>query len=346
MSVRRTYLDCGIGEDRGVVTLDGRPERLLIRRVGDDARLQLGCRLVARITTVEAAIGSAFLDLGGGLQALLAFKPDNRPVRGSAIEVDIRSQPRTGKLATVRLIGAAEGAPRVLQLAPPLTETLRALLPNLAPVLGRDARDQADAAEAEALETLYPLPEGGSLAIEPTRALTAIDIDLGERKGADAKRNARQANLAALAQAARLLRLKALGGLVVIDLVGRGHDGAALLAAARTAFGPDNPGVAIGPVGRFGTMELSIPRRDQPLAEILCNAGGAPSDLTLALRLLRRLESEGIAQPGAQLTARCAPGQAATARALAPLLADRIGARFTISEQLEWPRERLDVAAQ
>ena len=139
--------------------------------------------------------------------------------------------------------------------------------------------------------------------------------------------------------------LKSLGGLVVIDLVGRGHDGAALLAAARTAFAPDNPGVAIGPVGRFGTMELSIPRRDQPLSEILCEPGGAASARTLALRFMRRLETEAMTQPGARLSASCAPEPAAAMQDLAPLLADRIGARFTISERPGWPRERLDVAA-
>jgi Ribonuclease G/E len=345
MSVRQTYLDRGIGEDRGVVMLDGRPERLLVRRLGEEPRLQLGARLVARVGTVETALGSAFLELGDGLQAVLAFKPDARPIRGSAVEVEIRSRPRTGKLATVRLVGAADGAPRLLEPGSTLEGTLRALVRDVAPVLGAAARDQADRAEAEALEMVHPLPDGGSLAIEPTRALTAIDVDLGERKGADAKRNARQANLTALAQAARLLRLKSLGGLVVIDLVGRGHDGAALLAAARTAFAPDNPGVAIGPVGRFGTMELSIPRRDQPLAEILCDPRGETSAQTLAFRFMRRLESEAMVQPGARLSATCAAEVASAMRALAPLLADRIGARFTISERTDWPRERLDVAA-
>src|SRR5205823_3914164 len=84
-------------------------------------------------------------------------------------------------------------------------------------------------------EVLHPLPGGGALAVEPTRALTAIDVDLGDRKGADAKRLTRAANLAAIELAARLLRLKSLGGIVVIDLVGRGHDAKALLAAARLA---------------------------------------------------------------------------------------------------------------
>ena len=201
----------------------------------------------------------------------------------------------------------------------------------------------ADEAEAEALEAIHPLPGGGTLAIEPTRALTAIDVDLGERKGADAKRVTRQANLAALAESARLLRLKGLGGLVVLDLVGRGHDGNALLAAARLAFAPDNPGVSIAPVGRFGTMELSIPRRTQPLLDQLRRVDGALSDRTLAQRLIRRLEAEAAAQPGARLSAASAPEIARAAAPLAAILAERIGARFAITPDPARPRDRIDV---
>jgi Ribonuclease G/E len=345
MSARRLFLDRGIGETRGVVTLDGRPERLILRRDDDEPRLALGARLVARIANVEPAIATAFLDLGGGHEAILPFKPEERPVRGAAVEIEIRSEPRPGKLAVARLIGFGEGAPRLLAAAPDVGEVLRMLVREAAPVEGREARATADEAEAEALETIHPLPGGGTLAIEPTRALTAIDVDLGERKGADAKRVTRQANLAALAESARLLRLKGLGGLVVLDLVGRGHDGNALLAAARLAFAPDNPGVSIGPVGRFGTMELSIPRRTQPLLDQLRRADGALSDRAIAQRLIRRLEAEAAAQPGARLTATCAPDVAKVAAPLGAALAERIGARFTITPDLARPRDRFDVGA-
>jgi len=87
MSERRVYLDAGIGETRGVVTLDGRPERLLIRRDDDDPRLLLGARLIARVASLEPALATAFLDLGNGAEAILPFKPDAKPVRGSRVGV-------------------------------------------------------------------------------------------------------------------------------------------------------------------------------------------------------------------------------------------------------------------
>jgi Ribonuclease G/E len=343
MSERRIYLDRGIGETRGVVTLDGRPERLIIHRDEEDPRLLLGARLVARVASLEPALATAFLDLGQGAEAILPFKPDSRPVRGQALEVEIRAEPRRGKLAIARSLGPGEGTPHLAAPPPDVAAQLRAWARDADLVEGRKAREMADEAEAEALDVLHPLPGGGTLAIEPTRALTAIDVDLGERKGADAKRVTRQANLAALGLSARLLRLKGIGGIAVIDLVGRGHDGNALMAAARAAFAPDNPGVAIGPVGRFGTMELSLPRRTRPVAERLCREDGALSDRALAQRLIRRLQAEAEAQPGARLVAACAPAVAEAAAPLAARLAEQIGSRFTIAPEPGLARERLDV---
>lgn len=342
MSQRTLFLDRSIGESRGVVLLDGEPERLLIERDGDDLTTRLGARHVGRVRKVEPAFASAFVDLGG-IEALLSFKPDARPVEGSALEVEIRTEPRAGKLATVRVIGPAQGAPRLLAPAPSLSEQLQAFARDASIVEGREARQVADEAEAEVLETIHRLPGGGDIAIEQTRALVSVDVDIGERKGNDVKRVTRHANMAALSTAARLLRLKGMGGIVVFDLVGRGHDGNALLTAARAAFGPDNPGVAIGPVGRFGTMEMTIPRRTTPLRDILCDASGALSDRTLALRLIRAVESEAMSQPGAHLTAACAASVAEAAKPLAEQLVGKIGARFSLQPDVALRRDRFDV---
>lgn len=330
MSRRIAFLDEGLGETRGGLLLDGRPERLILDRPGQEPRLGLGARLRARVREVEPALGLAFLDLGGGAEASLVFKPDSRPRQGQALEVEIRSEPREGKLATVRVIGEAEGAPELLAPAPDLRHVLEMLAGEGELLTGAAAREAADLAEAEILETIHPLPGGGSLAIEPTRALTAVDIDVGSRKGAEAKKVTRQANMAGLAAAARLLRLKGLGGLVVIDLAGRGHDGTALLGAARTAFAADNPGVSIGPVSRFGTLEMTLPRRSRPVIEQLRDPDGRVCAFTLAQRLVRRLEAEARAAPGAQLVGRCAPAVAAAAAPALEALAGRVGRRFVV----------------
>ena len=346
MSERRAFLDRGIGEDRGVVLLNDQPERLLIVREGAVPQAQVGARVAARVRKVELAFASAFMDLGGGHEALLAFKLDNRPVEGAILDVEVRSEARDGKLATVRSLGSGTGQPRLLQPAPSLTEQLMSFSHQTDVIEGPRARRVADQAEAEALESIHALPGGGSLAIEPTRALVAIDVDLGERKGQDAKRITRQTNMTALTAAARLLRLKGLGGLVVIDLVGRGHDSTALLTAARAAFAADNPGVAIGPVGKFGTMELSIPRRGRAIREILLEAGGVPSYQTQAIRLVRSAETAAIQDPGGRLEVSCGPEVARLAGPLMDLLIAVVGARLTVRIEASWPRERYEVRSQ
>jgi len=347
MSERAYFLDRCIGETRGVVTLDGRPERLLIARDGAPATTRLGARCVARVRSVEKAIGAAFLDLPGGEEALLSLRPDESPpVRGAAVEVEIRTESRRDKLATVRLIGEASGQPRILEAAPDIESELRALARDGKLVEGHGAREAADAAQAEALETVHPLPGGGDIAIEPTRALVSVDVDLGGRGGSDTKRAARQANLTALGMGARLLRLKGLGGLVIFDLVGRGHDGKAIDGAARAAFGPDNPGVAIDKISRFGTLTLTVPRRRRPVLDDLLDDQGRLTAQSGALELARRMERQGRASPGSRLQVQASPAVLAAFESLRPAMTERLGARFSLEARDGWPTDRFDVAAR
>lgn len=345
VSGRRFFLDKGVGETRAVVTLDGRPERLLIQRDGDNPVTALGARSVARVRSVEKAIGVAFLELPGGVEALYSLRADEAPpVRGAAVEIEIRTEARQDKLATLRLIGPAEGEPRLLRAAPDVEAEIRDLARDAKVVEGFGAREAADAAEAEALDAIHPLPGGGSIAVEPTRALTSIDVDLGGRPGADTKRAARMANLTAIGAAARLLRLKGLGGLVVFDFVGRGHDGKALLGAARAAFGPDNPGVAIDQISRFGTLTLTVPRRRRPILDLLTDGAGALTPMTVALRLARRLEREGRADPGGRLVAGCSPAVLNAFESLRAGVTDKLGARFVVEARPGWGNDRIEVA--
>ncbi|HTX51148.1 MAG TPA: ribonuclease E/G [Caulobacteraceae bacterium] len=343
MSQRRAYLDVGVGETRGVVTLDGRPERLLIVRDDDIAVQAEGAEAIGRVRKVERQLGLVFVDLGQGPQGVLNLRPEmGRIAEGQALRVEVRSEFRAGKGASLRLLAEAEGEPRLVTPAPTIEVALAAHAAGKI-VTGPEARAVADAVETEALASEFPLPGGGSVAVERTRALTAIDVDVGERASGEAKRVSRAANLAALGVAARVLRLKGEGGLVVIDLAGRGHDGAALLAAARTAFAPDNPGVAFGPISRFGTLELTIPRRRRPVSGRLLDPDGRLSARTLALRLVRALEREALADPGGRIVARAQPDVAAAAASYLETLKSRFGARLEVAAEPDRPREAIEV---
>lgn len=319
MNRRRAFLDAAPGERRGVVTLDGRPERLLIERDGESARAGLGAVHAARVRLVDTASALAFLDLGDGLEAVA---PAGWATEGLLVEAEITAEARRGKAAAARLTGKAEGHPRLLRAAPSLRQRLSAWV-TTAIVEGSAARGAADLAEDEVLALEHPLPGGGSLAIEPTRALVAIDVDLGAGAGGQA---ARRANLAALGEAARLMRLKGLGGLAVFDLVGKGQDGEAMAAAAKAAFAADQPGVSIGPVSRFGTLTLSLPWRGAPVAETLLDADGRRCARAEAQRLIRDLERHGAGDPGGRFVAICPPEVLAEIEPLMAALGPRYAA--------------------
>ena len=342
---RALYLDQAPGESRGVVTLDGRPERLLIQRTDDPPGQRLGAVLVGRVRRVDRSLASLFIDLGEGPDAVLPLSGAGGLAEGAAIEVEIAAEAHAEKGAVVRLLGPSEGPPRLLRPALALENLLAGFAPGVALVTGDRARAAADIAEAAALAIEHALPGGGSIAVEPTRALVAVDVDLGAASG-DARRRVRAVNFAAIDHAARLLRLKALAGIVAIDLVGTGHDGAALTAAAKAAFAADEPGVSIGPISRFGLLQLVTPRRFRPVHDIMFGPDGATSPRTVGLRLLRALEREGRADGGARLMATCAP---AVAETLAPYIGEltgRIGGRFEIMTNDASPPDRFEVTAR
>jgi Rne/Rng family ribonuclease len=128
-----------------------------------------------------------------------------------------------------------------------------------------DAFEATGAAEQldEALGRAVALPGGGSLIIEPTAALTAIDVN-----GAGTPL---EVDLAAAREVARQLRLRRIGGLVVIDFVDleSRRDRARLDAALRQAFADDPAAVQLYPMSPLGLVELSRQRLGPSLAERL-----------------------------------------------------------------------------
>ena len=131
-----------------------------------------------------------------------------------------------------------------------------------------DAFEATGAAEQldEALGRTVALPGGGSLIIEPTAALTAIDVN-----GAGTPM---EVDLAAAREVARQLRLRRIGGLVVIDFVDleSRRDRARLDAALRQAFADDPAAVQLYPMSPLGLVELSRQRLGPSLAERLGRA--------------------------------------------------------------------------
>ncbi len=331
---RSAWVDVSPGETRAAVFLDGRAERLLIVRE-DDPTPRLGARYAARVEAVSARMGLARLAMGE-VAGTLRLRPSSvMPTVGERIEVEVVAEPARGKPAAFRLVGPASSVEGMTR--PPATlEQRLAALGCQDWASGDAARAQVDAAQAEALAIEHIGPGGVNLAIQPTRALTAVDVDLAETGAAV---SVSRANLSALSETAWLLRLKAIGGLVAIDLIGFPKDGRRLHAAAVEAFAPDGPDVAIAAVSRFGVMELAKPWGVQPLGEQLLDGEGRLSLRTVAHDLVRALERQGRFDPGARLVGTCAPD---VARWAEPWV-KRLGPRFHLRPELGADRLHPDI---
>jgi Ribonuclease G/E len=281
-------------------------------------------------------MGLARLDLGEDI-ASLKLSRDASLAEGAIVDVEVTAEPGRGKGAFVALVARAEGALGLLQPAAPLLQRLQAYAPGIGIVEGEDARDVADEAQAQALAHEHSFPAGLNLCIETTRALVAVDVDLSETGG---QGSTGKGNLTAIREAARLLRLKALSGLVVMDLIGFPQEKARLHAACLEAFAPDGSDVVIGPLSRFGALELALPRRFRPLAERLLDAQGRLSARTIAQATARDLERRLRFEAGSRLVATCAPEVAA---ALRPLVA-QLGPMFQVREAVAAARDTPDIS--
>jgi len=148
------------------------------------------------------------------------------------------------------------------------------------------------------------LPSGGALVIDHTEALLSIDINSARAtKGADIEETALQTNLEAADEVARQLRIRDLGGLVVIDFIDMMSKDAQRQVEnrLRDAMRIDKARVQIGRISRFGLLEMSRQRLRPSLGEssyITCprcdGMGSIRSIESLALSVLRLAEEEAM----------------------------------------------------
>ncbi|RJG42246.1 ribonuclease E [Motilimonas pumila] len=157
------------------------------------------------------------------------------------------------------------------------------------------------------------LPSGGSIVIDPTEALTSIDINSARAtRGGDIEETALNTNLEAADEIARQLRLRDLGGLVVIDFIDMSpvRHQREVENRMREAVRQDRARVQLGRISRFGLMEMSRQRLRPSLGESAshvcprCNGQGTIRDNeSLALAILRLIEEESIKENTSQIQA-------------------------------------------
>lgn len=156
------------------------------------------------------------------------------------------------------------------------------------------------------IETAYsrtvPLPSGGAIVIDHTEALVAVDVNSARAtRGSDIEETALRTNIEAADEVARQMRLRDLGGLIVIDFIDMADakNQRAIEQRLKEAIHPDRARVQIGKISRFGLMELSRQRLRPSLSEgnhitcPRCNGVGVIRDTeSCALQVLRILQEE------------------------------------------------------
>ncbi|MDQ5918346.1 MAG: ribonuclease [Pseudomonadota bacterium] len=148
------------------------------------------------------------------------------------------------------------------------------------------------------------LPSGGAIVIDHTEALVSVDVNSGRAtRGADIEETAFKTNCEAADELARQLRLRDLGGLIVIDFIDmeNSKNQREVETRLRDALRHDRARVQMGKISRFGLMELSRQRLRPALAEtsyISCprctGTGHIRSTESAALHILRILEEEAM----------------------------------------------------
>ena len=182
-------------------------------------------------------------------------------------------------------------------------------------------RYQIESQIESAFSHTVSLPSGGSLVIDHTEALVSIDINSARAtKGGDIEATALNTNLEAADEIARQLRLRDLGGLVVIDYIDMGpqKNQREVENRLREAVRQDRARVQLGKISRFGLLEMSRQRLRPSLGEssyLVCprcsGLGNIRSVESLALAILRIIGEEARKERTAKVIAQL-PTEVAT----------------------------------
>lgn len=165
-------------------------------------------------------------------------------------------------------------------------------------------RYQIESQIESAFQRTVRLPSGGAIVIDHTEALVSIDINSSRAtKGSDIEETALNTNLEAADEIARQLRLRDLGGLIVIDFIdmSSAKNQREVENRLRDAVKQDRARVQIGRISRFGLLEMSRQRLRSSLGEShqevcgRCNGQGTIRGTeSLALSVLRLIEEEAM----------------------------------------------------
>ncbi len=194
------------------------------------------------------------------------------------------------------------------------------VMPHLASKIKRYSSDvplfnryQIEGQIESAFQREVRLPSGGSIVIDPTEALVSIDINSARAtRGSDIEETALNTNLEAADEICRQLRLRDIGGLIVIDFIDMNptKNQRAVENRMRDALEVDRARIQVGRISRFGLLEMSRQRLRPSLRETShimcprCEGLGTIRDIeSSALAVLRLIQEEALKQTSTEIRA-------------------------------------------
>lgn len=314
-------INVGAGETRAALVEDGLLQAYAAEpAVGKDARA--GDIYMGRVIRVMTAMHAAFVDIGRDRDGFLSLRDAPALHEGAALAVQV-TRPAMGEKGaklTARLTLTPELDARAKMAKPPalLAEgpgfveqvlknwkadsvlvddgrTAQRLKIELAKddlFLRHDLEDQV----AALYRPRVALACGGWITIERTEGLTAIDVNSGSFAASGGRaETARVVNLEAAAEAGRQIRLRGIGGLIVMDFI-QTEQGEAVTAALQGALGQGPAHSEILPMNSLGIVCVARQRLAVPLP---------PRDI--GCEILRAVERSARAAPGREVAVRAAP---------------------------------------
>jgi Ribonuclease G/E len=269
----------------------------------------VGDRFLGRVLKIDRALETAFVDIGQPRPGFLPFAASpTPPVEGAAVTVEVSRDPLGGKGARLngrigeavvlppgsrppmrltsdgplrRLLGRLGGEVAILADTRRMADELMALAANLPAgrklAIGHSPqRDwplsmaEIEEAAGAVLEARVELGSGAWLLFEPGQTLTVVDVNSGSAQGAAGERLWLKIDLEAAKEIARQLRLRHVGGIVVIDFIDL-KDAMARRQVAETlrqATAGDWEPCWVGSMSRLGLVEMTRRRAGPTLAEM------------------------------------------------------------------------------
>ncbi len=209
-----------------------------------------------------------------------------------------------------------------------------------------------------ALDPIVPLKSGGYVVIETTEALTAVDVNSGSYTEATGlEETSIRTNLEAGAEICRQLKLRGIGGVIVIDFIHMGdpENIRKVLRVLEEGLANDRTPTQISGMSEFGLVEMTRKRTREPLARLLsedCGAcGGAGrnrSVVAIGNEILRRIERESALKPGLPVRVSVAGEVAAWLKEdeddMAGRLSHRLGVPIAVDARPGFSRERIELS--